>query len=36
VPGVGSRLVKSLAAQIGARLRIVSGRGVTCSLTFSG
>jgi PAS domain S-box-containing protein len=35
-PGVGSRLVKSLAAQIGARLRIVSGRGVTCSLTFSG
>lgn len=35
-PGVGSRLVRSLAAQIGARLRIVSGRGVTCSLTFSG
>lgn len=34
-PGVGSRLVKSLAAQIGARLRIVSRRGVTGSLSFS-
>lgn len=34
--GVGSRMVKALADQIGARLRIVSRRGVTSSLSFSG
>ncbi|HET7717859.1 MAG TPA: histidine kinase dimerization/phosphoacceptor domain -containing protein [Bauldia sp.] len=33
--GVGTRLVRGLAAQIGARLRVVSRRGVTYSLTFS-
>jgi PAS domain S-box-containing protein len=33
--GVGTRLVRALADQIGARLRIVNRRGVTCSLTFA-
>jgi PAS domain S-box-containing protein len=32
--GVGTRLVRALADQIGARLRVVSRRGVTYSLTF--
>lgn len=34
VPGVGTRLVRSLAQQIGARLRVAGRRGVTYSLTF--
>ncbi len=33
--GVGTRLVRALAEQIGARLRVVSRRGVTYSLTFA-
>jgi two-component sensor histidine kinase len=33
--GVGTRLIRALADQIGARLRVVSRRGVTCSLTFA-
>jgi PAS domain S-box-containing protein len=33
--GVGTRLVRALADQIGARLRVVSRRGVTYSLTFA-
>ncbi|HMN84946.1 MAG TPA: histidine kinase dimerization/phosphoacceptor domain -containing protein [Bauldia sp.] len=33
--GVGTRLVRSLAAQIGARMRIVSRRGLTASLSFT-
>jgi PAS domain S-box-containing protein len=33
--GVGTRLVRALATQIGARLRVVSRRGVTYSLTFA-
>ena len=34
LPGVGTKLVRSLASQIGARLRVVSGPGLTYSLTF--
>lgn len=33
--GVGTRLIRALADQIGARLRVVSRNGVTVSLTFS-
>lgn len=33
--GVGTRLVRALAEQIGARLRVVSRNGVTWSLTFA-
>jgi len=33
--GVGTRLVRALAEQIGARLRVVNRRGVTYSLTFA-
>ncbi|MGE3988177.1 sensor histidine kinase [Pseudorhodoplanes sp.] len=32
--GVGSRLVRDLAMQIGARLRVMARRGVTCSFRF--
>lgn len=32
--GIGTKLIRSLAQQIGARLRIVSRNGLTCSLTF--
>jgi PAS domain S-box-containing protein len=32
--GVGSMLVRSLARQIGATVRVVSRKGLTCSLTF--
>ena len=32
--GVGMRLVRALAEQINAKLRVVSRNGVTCSLTF--
>lgn len=34
-PGVGMKLVRALAQQIGARLRVVSRHGVTCSLSFT-
>jgi two-component system CheB/CheR fusion protein len=34
VPGVGTKLIRSLAGQIDARLRIVSRNGLTCSLSF--
>lgn len=33
-PGVGTKLVRSLASQIGARLKVVSGPGLTYSMTF--
>jgi PAS domain S-box-containing protein len=33
-PGVGSRLVRDLAKQIGATYRLMSRRGVTCSFRF--
>lgn len=32
--GVGSKLLKSLAKQIGARMRVVAGKGLTYSFTF--
>ena len=32
--GVGSRLVRDLATQIGATFRLVDRRGVTCSFRF--
>ncbi len=32
--GIGTRLIRALADQIGSRLRIVSRRGVVCSLRF--
>jgi PAS domain S-box-containing protein len=34
-PGVGTRMVRTLGQQIGARVRTVSRHGVICSLTFS-
>ncbi|MEJ8571645.1 sensor histidine kinase [Microbaculum marinum] len=34
-PGVGSRLMRGLARQVGGRLRIVSANGLTCSLSFA-
>ncbi len=33
-PGVGTKLIKSLAQQIGARLRVVTRKGFTYSLSF--
>lgn len=32
--GVGTRLMRALADQIGARMRLMSGRGTICSLSF--
>ncbi|MEJ0097770.1 MAG: histidine kinase dimerization/phosphoacceptor domain -containing protein [Bauldia sp.] len=32
--GVGTRLINGLARQMGARLRVMSGQGLTCTLTF--
>ncbi len=33
-PGVGTKLIKSLAEQIGARLRVITRNGFTYSLSF--
>ncbi len=33
-PGVGTKLIKSLAQQIGARLRVITPNGFTYALSF--